>query len=128
MLDSMIEGQEVIDEPHSPPECLLEPDGQEPVDEVQMTGSQDTVPTSNLDQEYEDLLVDETTSPPLVTGKSKPPVCIKVIGPRHPTLICRNIDQQNILSYSRRAGALLMSSDETPCTFKATINYNSKEV
>ncbi|MBW0545280.1 hypothetical protein O181_084995 [Austropuccinia psidii MF-1] len=123
-----VEGQEVVDEPHSLPECPLEPDYQEPVDEFQMTGSQDTVPTSNLDQEEKDLLVDETVSPPLVTGQSKPPVCIKVIGPHHPTLISGNIDQQNIISYSRRAGALLMSADENPWTFKAAIKCNAKEV
>ncbi|MBW0535573.1 hypothetical protein O181_075288 [Austropuccinia psidii MF-1] len=77
------------------------------------------MPTSNPDQ------VDEIASlPPL----AKPPVRIRVIGPRHPTLICSDIDQQNILSHSRRAGALLTSADETPRTFKAAISCDAKDI
>ncbi|MBW0512383.1 hypothetical protein O181_052098 [Austropuccinia psidii MF-1] len=123
-----VEGQEVVDEPHSPSECPLEPGYQEPVDEVQMTGSQDTIPTSNPDQVDEVLPVDETDSSPLPTVQSKPPGRIKVIGPCHPALICSNINQQNILSYPRQAGALLTSADEIPRTFKQALNCDAKEV
>ncbi|MBW0535815.1 hypothetical protein O181_075530 [Austropuccinia psidii MF-1] len=98
-----VEGQAVVDEFHMLLECALEPDNQESVDEI--------------------LPVNETTSPPLTRASR-----IKIIGPRHPTLICSDIDQQNILSHSRRAGALLTAADETPQTFKAAISGDAKEV
>ncbi|MBW0536909.1 hypothetical protein O181_076624 [Austropuccinia psidii MF-1] len=69
------------------------------------------------------LPVDTTEGPQLVV---RPKLC--VIGPRHPTLISSNIDQSNILPYSRRAGALLTSVEVAPRTFKMAINSPSKEV
>ncbi|MBW0523232.1 hypothetical protein O181_062947 [Austropuccinia psidii MF-1] len=72
-----VEGKAVVDEFHMPFKCLLEPDNQELVDEVQISGDHDTAPTSELG------LVDETASPPL----TRAPTRIKVISPRHPTLI-----------------------------------------
>ncbi|MBW0537724.1 hypothetical protein O181_077439 [Austropuccinia psidii MF-1] len=52
---------------------------------------------------------------------------LRVIGPRHPTLISSNLDTSNILPYSRRPKALISSSDNTPCTYKGTINSINKE-
>ncbi|MBW0552157.1 hypothetical protein O181_091872 [Austropuccinia psidii MF-1] len=46
---------------------------------------------------------------------------IRVIGPRHPTLVNSNIDNLNILPYSQRANILLTSLDTTPQTFKAAL-------
>ncbi|MBW0531173.1 hypothetical protein O181_070888 [Austropuccinia psidii MF-1] len=109
-----IEGQEVVDEFNFPLECSVEPGSQEPVDEVQMTGIQDTMPTSEPDWVDEVLPAGEIASLPPVDVQTQPPICIKVVGPHHPTLIYSNIDQQNILSYSRKAGALLTAVDETP--------------
>ncbi|MBW0569801.1 hypothetical protein O181_109516 [Austropuccinia psidii MF-1] len=51
-----IEGQAVVDEFHTPVECSVEPGSQELVDEVQMTGIQDTMPPS------EPNVVDEVPS------------------------------------------------------------------
>ncbi|MBW0480159.1 hypothetical protein O181_019874 [Austropuccinia psidii MF-1] len=39
---------------------------------------------------------------------------IKIIGPRHPTLITSKIDQLNVLPYSRRGNALFSASIEIP--------------
>ncbi|MBW0501514.1 hypothetical protein O181_041229 [Austropuccinia psidii MF-1] len=82
------------------------------------------------DQEVEG--VDEVPSiPPVDTTKGSQSVArpkLRVIGPRHPTLISSNIDQSNILPYSRRAGALLTSVEVAPRTFKMAINSASKEV
>ncbi|MBW0538331.1 hypothetical protein O181_078046, partial [Austropuccinia psidii MF-1] len=118
-----VEGQAVVDEFHMPLECPLEPDNQESVDEVRISDDHDAAPTSELDLVDEILPVDETASPPLTKASR-----IKIIGPRHPTLICSDIDQQNILSHSRRAGALLTAAAETPRTFKAAISGDAKEV
>ncbi|MBW0493659.1 hypothetical protein O181_033374 [Austropuccinia psidii MF-1] len=72
------------------------------------------MPTSELESVDEVLPADEIASLPASSGQYQPPVCINVIGPCHPTLVCSDIDKQNILSYSRRAGALLTAADETP--------------
>ncbi|MBW0521828.1 hypothetical protein O181_061543 [Austropuccinia psidii MF-1] len=53
---------------------------------------------------------------------------LRVIGPRHPTLISSTINQSNILPYSSRAGALLTSVEVAPRTFEMAINSASKEV
>ncbi|MBW0510230.1 hypothetical protein O181_049945 [Austropuccinia psidii MF-1] len=53
---------------------------------------------------------------------------LHIIGPRHPMLISSNIDQSNILPYSRRAGALLTSVEVAPRTFRMAINSALKEV
>ncbi|MBW0525405.1 hypothetical protein O181_065120 [Austropuccinia psidii MF-1] len=107
-----------------PFECPLEPDNQESVDEVQISGDHDTAPTSEPDLVDEILPVNETASPPL----TRAPTWVKVIVPCHPTLICSDINQQNILSHSRQAGSLLTAADEAPQTFKAAISGDAKEV
>ncbi|MBW0519195.1 hypothetical protein O181_058910 [Austropuccinia psidii MF-1] len=59
------------------------------------------------------------------------PACssrIRVIGPRHPTLISSNVNSNNILPYSRRPKALLSIHNETPRTFKQAINSVNKDV
>ncbi|MBW0500846.1 hypothetical protein O181_040561 [Austropuccinia psidii MF-1] len=52
---------------------------------------------------------------------------IRVIGPRHPTLITSEIDNLNILPYSRRANALVTGSGISPCTFNAAISSIDKD-
>ncbi|MBW0491806.1 hypothetical protein O181_031521 [Austropuccinia psidii MF-1] len=47
---------------------------------------------------------------------------IKVIGLWHPTLISSEIENQNILPFSRRPKVLLTTSDDTPQTFKNALN------
>ncbi|MBW0545360.1 hypothetical protein O181_085075 [Austropuccinia psidii MF-1] len=93
-----------------------------------MPSIQDTTPTSELDLVDEVLPANKIASLPDSGSQVQPPVCIKVIGPCHPTLVCSDIDQKNILSYSRQAGALLTAADETPQTFKAAISCSAKEI
>ncbi|MBW0495008.1 hypothetical protein O181_034723 [Austropuccinia psidii MF-1] len=50
---------------------------------------------------------------------------IKVIGPRHPTLINSEIRGENILPYSRRPAALLTESD--PLTYNQALNSDNRE-
>ncbi|MBW0500155.1 hypothetical protein O181_039870 [Austropuccinia psidii MF-1] len=93
-----IEGQAVVDKFHAPLECSLELENQELVDEVQMSSIQGTIPTSEPELADEVLPADEISSLPPIGDQVLPPVCIKVIGPCHPTLFCSYINQQNILS------------------------------
>ncbi|MBW0538635.1 hypothetical protein O181_078350 [Austropuccinia psidii MF-1] len=123
-----IEGQAMVDEPHSPPECPLGPGGQELVDEVRTPGFHGAAPTSELELVDEIVPANEIATPSPIDAQVRPPVRIKVIGPRHPTLVCSNVDQRNILSYSRRAGALFTAADDTPKTFKAATGGDAKEV
>ncbi|MBW0492551.1 hypothetical protein O181_032266 [Austropuccinia psidii MF-1] len=123
-----IEGQEVVDESHLPLECSLELENQEPVDEVRISSVQGTTPASELELVDEVLPADEIAPLSPIGDQVRLPIHTKVIVPHHPTLICSDINQQNILPYSRRAGALLSAADETPQTFKAAISCNAKEV
>ncbi|MBW0461525.1 hypothetical protein O181_001240 [Austropuccinia psidii MF-1] len=56
------------------------------------------------------------------------PARIKVIGPRHPTLISSDIDNLNILPYTRRADALLTLADATPRTYKEALTAPNKDL
>ncbi|MBW0566589.1 hypothetical protein O181_106304 [Austropuccinia psidii MF-1] len=52
---------------------------------------------------------------------------IRVIGLCHPTLITSEIDNLNILLYSRRENALVTGSGILPCTFNAALNSIDKD-
>ncbi|MBW0488234.1 hypothetical protein O181_027949 [Austropuccinia psidii MF-1] len=93
-----------------------------------MSITHDTASSSEPPVVDEAPLVKEIESLPPTSIQTKLPVCIKVIGPQHPTLVCSEIDQQNILTYSRKAGTLLTAADEPPRTFKAAISCKAKEV
>ncbi|MBW0479361.1 hypothetical protein O181_019076 [Austropuccinia psidii MF-1] len=56
---------------------------------------------------------------------SGPPRRIKVIGPRHPTLISCELDGSNVLPYSRRPKALISSVDDTPRTYQGAIHSSN---
>ncbi|MBW0544488.1 hypothetical protein O181_084203 [Austropuccinia psidii MF-1] len=59
---------------------------------------------------------------------SGPPKRIKVIGPRHPTLISCDLDCSNVLPYSRRPKVLISSCDDAPRTYQGAIKSpNSKK-
>ncbi|MBW0535465.1 hypothetical protein O181_075180 [Austropuccinia psidii MF-1] len=47
---------------------------------------------------------------------------IKVIGPRHPTLIQGDVDAQNILPYSRRPKTFIASSTDVPTSYSKAIS------
>ncbi|MBW0550935.1 hypothetical protein O181_090650 [Austropuccinia psidii MF-1] len=53
---------------------------------------------------------------------------IKVIGPRHPTLITSSIDQLNVLPYSRRGNALFSALIEIPSTYKNALKSKYKDL
>ncbi|MBW0495272.1 hypothetical protein O181_034987 [Austropuccinia psidii MF-1] len=61
------------------------------------------------------------------------PTQIRVFGPRNPTIICGDIDQGNILTYSRRPKAPCTRSDDVPKPFRSSLkgpssNEWSKEI
>ncbi|MBW0488376.1 hypothetical protein O181_028091 [Austropuccinia psidii MF-1] len=51
---------------------------------------------------------------------------VKVVGPRHPTLITSNVDSIHILPYSQRAKALLTTTDNAPKTYHKAIQGENK--
>ncbi|MBW0548016.1 hypothetical protein O181_087731 [Austropuccinia psidii MF-1] len=55
------------------------------------------------------------------------PTRLKVIGPRHPTIISRDINQDNILTYSRRPKVLITRSEEAPKTFRSALKGPSSK-
>ncbi|MBW0509573.1 hypothetical protein O181_049288 [Austropuccinia psidii MF-1] len=79
-------------------------------------------PLPNLTPDTQEL-VDEPQVEP-----NRRPIRIKVIGPRHPTLVSSAINPDNILPYPRRAGALLTTLDNTPNTYSKAISGPPKEV
>ncbi|MBW0509460.1 hypothetical protein O181_049175, partial [Austropuccinia psidii MF-1] len=56
---------------------------------------------------------------------SGPPRKIKVIGPRHPTLISCDLDCSNVLPYSRRPKVLISSCDDAPRTYQGAIKSSN---
>ncbi|MBW0529851.1 hypothetical protein O181_069566 [Austropuccinia psidii MF-1] len=74
-----------------------------------------------------DVLVSPAIPSAPVEEPSQAPRRIKVIGPRHPTLISSEINNQNILSFLRRPKVLLTTSDDTPRTFKFALNSSASD-
>ncbi|MBW0523127.1 hypothetical protein O181_062842 [Austropuccinia psidii MF-1] len=58
---------------------------------------------------------------------SDPPRRIRVIGPRHPTLISCDLDSTNVLPYPRRPNALISSCSDTPRTYQGAIKSSKSE-
>ncbi|MBW0539903.1 hypothetical protein O181_079618 [Austropuccinia psidii MF-1] len=52
---------------------------------------------------------------------------IKVIGPRHPTLITSEVDTIHILPYSRRARTFITTSDSAPRTYRLALQCENKD-
>ncbi|MBW0579798.1 hypothetical protein O181_119513, partial [Austropuccinia psidii MF-1] len=78
-------------------------------------------------QEGEDAAVDESRhSTPEIEGRAGQR--IRVIGPRHPTLISSNINPENVLPYTRRPLALVTSNTSTPRTFNGALNSPDKDL
>ncbi|MBW0478276.1 hypothetical protein O181_017991 [Austropuccinia psidii MF-1] len=53
---------------------------------------------------------------------------IRIIGPRHPTLITGNIDPTNILPYTQRMEAHLNLLNDTPQTFNGALKSPAKNM
>ncbi|MBW0494582.1 hypothetical protein O181_034297 [Austropuccinia psidii MF-1] len=51
---------------------------------------------------------------------------LKVIGPRHPTIITSDVDPIHILPYSRRPASYLTKSEETPSTYHGALKSDNK--
>ncbi|MBW0468377.1 hypothetical protein O181_008092 [Austropuccinia psidii MF-1] len=76
-------------------------------------------------------MVDEVNAEEFYATKNsnKPTVpCIKVIGPHHPIMIHSEINDINILTYSRREKTHLKTVDKTPCTYQATLKTPEKHI
>ncbi|MBW0508535.1 hypothetical protein O181_048250 [Austropuccinia psidii MF-1] len=52
---------------------------------------------------------------------------IRVIGPRHPTIITSNVDPLHILPYKRRAVAYLSIANNAPATYQSALKSENKE-
>ncbi|MBW0477674.1 hypothetical protein O181_017389 [Austropuccinia psidii MF-1] len=117
---------EPLPEPQLFPTANSTPESQELADEPQEPMSNDSAPQPALVDEPQ--MADDLALPYSNSYLACPPTCIKVIGPRHPTLFSSDINPNNILPYSRQAGALLMTLDDTPRTFNKAISCSSKEV
>ncbi|MBW0498751.1 hypothetical protein O181_038466 [Austropuccinia psidii MF-1] len=109
--------------PEHQPLPNLTPDTQELVDEPQVSVNQDK--STMVD---ETRLADDAAPACPDSEPNRQPIRIKVIGPRHPTLVSSTINPDNILSYPRQAGALLTTLDDTPNTYSKAISSPSKEV
>ncbi|MBW0534635.1 hypothetical protein O181_074350 [Austropuccinia psidii MF-1] len=53
---------------------------------------------------------------------------LKVIGPRHPTLVSSDIDRTNILPFGRRPKVLITSSGDCPSTYKRALTSVNKDL
>ncbi|MBW0465596.1 hypothetical protein O181_005311 [Austropuccinia psidii MF-1] len=53
--------------------------------------------------------------------------CLKVLGPRHPTLITSNVDSIHILPYLRRAKTFITTSTTVPRTYWLALQCKDKE-
>ncbi|MBW0463019.1 hypothetical protein O181_002734 [Austropuccinia psidii MF-1] len=53
-------------------------------------------------------------------------LCIKIIGPRHPTIINSNINTANILPYQQIIQAYVTTQEETPRTYKKELESPNK--
>ncbi|MBW0548516.1 hypothetical protein O181_088231 [Austropuccinia psidii MF-1] len=52
---------------------------------------------------------------------------IKIVGPRHPTIIDLNVDKLNILPYQRRIKAYINRQEETHKTYRKALSSIQKE-
>ncbi|MBW0494125.1 hypothetical protein O181_033840 [Austropuccinia psidii MF-1] len=94
------EHQAMVDETHHSSE---EPSPSEVVDEVQPADGAESYPNNHRRT-------------------------IKIIGPRHPTLITSNIDPTNILPYARRIEAHLTLMNDTPRTFNSALKSPASDM
>ncbi|MBW0502256.1 hypothetical protein O181_041971 [Austropuccinia psidii MF-1] len=105
----------VVDETH-----IAEVDQAEAVDEI---CSADIGHTSedNSRRVDEIPLSSEPDSEPCEVIANSRPTQLRVIGPRHPTIISGDINQDNILTYSRRPKVLVTRSEDVLKTFRSAL-------
>ncbi|MBW0517549.1 hypothetical protein O181_057264 [Austropuccinia psidii MF-1] len=104
------------------------------VDEVHSADMESVDEVRPMDPELDDTsrMVDEVQVAPELDSADSAPPCnrsrIKVIGPRHPTIISSAVDSHHILPYSRRPKVFLSTHDESPRTFKQALGSSKREV
>ncbi|MBW0536313.1 hypothetical protein O181_076028 [Austropuccinia psidii MF-1] len=93
----------------------------ESVDEARSAESLEVI-QEEAQEEVDELLafsnysgVEEVETPPMNHS------CIKVIGPRHPTMYSSNIDRSNILPFGQRPKVLITSASDCPRTYKKAL-------
>ncbi|MBW0535649.1 hypothetical protein O181_075364 [Austropuccinia psidii MF-1] len=119
--DSSEATENVVDEAH--------------ISEVVQAEAVDEICSSDLGHTSEDnsRRVDEiplSSEPDAVSREpisNSRPTRLKVIGPRHPTIISGDINQDNILTYSRRLKVLVTGSEEAPKTFRSALKGPSSK-
>ncbi|MBW0527614.1 hypothetical protein O181_067329 [Austropuccinia psidii MF-1] len=116
--NDIIDGEgELVDEAQSPSS-----EAQEAVDEVRISDALVEAPST-------EEAVDEASSSSVTEEPAPPaPPRLRVIGPRHPTLVSCDIDQSNILPFPRRPETFFSSACTTPRTFKEAISSPDHEV
>ncbi|MBW0535863.1 hypothetical protein O181_075578 [Austropuccinia psidii MF-1] len=108
---------EFVDEAQSPSS-----EAQEAVDEVRVSDARVGVLST-------EVAVDEASSSSVTEEPDPPgPLRLRVIGPRHPTLVSCDIDQSNILPFPRRPETFFSSACTTPRTFKEATSSPDQEV
>ncbi|MBW0506632.1 hypothetical protein O181_046347 [Austropuccinia psidii MF-1] len=108
---------ELVDEVQSPSSGT-----QEAVDEV-------CVPDAPIGYLSTEEAVDETSPSSDTEEQAAPaPRRLRVIGPRHPTLVSCDIDRLNILPFPRHPETFFSSAHTTPRTFKEAIGSPDREV
>ncbi|MBW0502615.1 hypothetical protein O181_042330, partial [Austropuccinia psidii MF-1] len=99
-----------------------------PVDEFRADGPTPEGTASMVDESH--MHREEVASTAEGIQASLPPSPrprIKVIGPWHPTLITSDILEQNILPYTRRANALVTTTNNDPKTFCQALQLANKD-
>ncbi|MBW0504307.1 hypothetical protein O181_044022 [Austropuccinia psidii MF-1] len=89
---------ELVDKPQPEEPSVIPEEAQEMLDE----------PLSSSDESLEDFSQD----PPVINS------CLRVIGPRHPTIYLADISKSNILPFGQRLRVLVTSVDDCPRTYK----------
>ncbi|MBW0502257.1 hypothetical protein O181_041972 [Austropuccinia psidii MF-1] len=111
----------VVDETH-----IAEVDQAEAVDEIYSADIGHTSEDNSRRVDEIPLSSEPDAEPCEVIANSRP-TQLRVIGPRHPTIISGDINQDNILTYSRRPKALVTRSENVPKTFRSALKSPSSD-
>ncbi|MBW0536480.1 hypothetical protein O181_076195 [Austropuccinia psidii MF-1] len=111
----------VVDETH-----IAEVDQAEAVDEICSADIGHTSEDNSRRVDEIPLSSEPNVEPCEVIANSRP-TRLRVIGPRHPTIISGDINQDNILTYSRRPKVLVTRSEDVPKTFRSALKSPSSD-
>ncbi|MBW0491925.1 hypothetical protein O181_031640 [Austropuccinia psidii MF-1] len=88
-----------------------------------MMDAEQSLELADAIKQEETLETAQEVTDPIATQTQVPR--IKIIGPRHPTLITAELNDLNILPYKRRPSALLSESNKTPQTYCGALKSGS---